>query len=456
MLLLSGATLVLRDRLLSPGTLVIDDWSSPPLAAEGSRLRSGPNDPDRGGDGAARADGDGRIVEIRPGSLPAAAPDVIPLDGHVIVPGFVDVHVHGVDGIDTLGGTGAVRAMAAHLPRSGVTAFCPTSVACAPDALRLLLDEVEGERGIRQAGAARVLPAHLESNFINPAYCGAQPHMCLRGPREGLDRLRRWPAGSAPDRTSVARSRPGESDPHAFDGDDILRELERRSSAVGVVTLAPELDGALDLVAWLVARGHRVSLGHSGATYDEALAAVAAGARRATHLFNRMPPFNHRAPGLVGAVLQADELSAEIICDGVHVHPAVVRATVAAKRPTGVLAITDGTALAQRPVGARARLGAQTIVAGDNAAYLEDGTLAGSTATMDMVFRVLVERVGLSLIDAATMCATTPARAMGAADRGAIEPGAVADLTILGPDLRVVATLIGGRVAWAARGGFTR
>jgi N-acetylglucosamine-6-phosphate deacetylase len=455
MLLLSGATLVLPDRLLSPGTLVIDDRPSPLLVAEGSRHRGGSNDPGGSGDVADGAD-DGLIVEIRPGSLPASAPDVVPLDGHIIVPGFVDVHVHGVDGIDTLGGSGAVRAMAARLPRSGVTAFCPTSVACAPDALRLLLDEVERERSIRQAGAARVLAAHLESNFINPAYCGAQPHACLRGPREGLERLKRWPAGSVPDRASVGRSLPGESDPHAFDGDDILRELERRSSAVGVVTLAPELDGALDLVAWLVARGHRVSLGHSGATYDEALAAVAAGARQATHLFNRMPPLNHRAPGLVGAALQADELSAEIICDGVHVHPALVRATVAAKRPTGVLAITDGTALAQRPVGARARLGTQTIVAGESAAFLEDGTMAGSTATMDVVFRVLVERVGLSLIDAATICATTPARAMGAADRGSIEPGAVADLTILGPDLRVVATLIGGRVAWAAQGGFTR
>jgi N-acetylglucosamine-6-phosphate deacetylase len=129
--------------------------------------------------------------------------------------------------------------------------------------LRLLLDEVVRERSIRQAGAARVLAAHLESNFINPAYCGAQPNACLRGPREGLDRLRRWPAGSVPDRASVARSRPGESDPHAFDGDDILRELERRSSAVGVVTLAPELDGALDLVrGW--SREATASLGHSG------------------------------------------------------------------------------------------------------------------------------------------------------------------------------------------------
>jgi len=456
MLLLSGATLVLPDRLVSPGTLVIDDRVSPPRATAGSPPLDQPDELSGAATDAGETDVEGLIVEIRLGSVPESTPDVVPLDGHVIVPGFVDLHVHGIDGIDTLAGPGAVRAMAARLPRTGVTAFCPTSVACAPDALRVLLDEVEQERGVRHAGSARVLPAHLESNFINPAYCGAQPHACLRGPREGLDRLRRWPAGSTPDRAAGGPSKPGDTDPHAFDGDDILRELDRRTSAVGVVTLAPELDGALDLVGWLVARGRRVSLGHSGATYDEALAAVAAGARHATHLFNRMPPLNHRAPGLVGAVLQADEVSAEIICDGVHVHPALVLATIAAKRPTGVLAITDGTALAQRPVGARARLGAQTIVAGESAAYLEDGTLAGSTATMDAVFRVLVERVRLSLVDAATVCATTPARAISAAKQGAIEPGAVADLTILGPDLRVAATIIGGRVASAAREGFPR
>src|SRR5439155_26928417 len=143
----------------------------------------------------------------------------------------------------------------------------------------------------------------------------------------------------------------------------ILREIERAAPDVGIVTIAPELDGGLDLVRWLSTRGHPVSLGHSNATYEQALAAIAAGARQATHLFNRMPPLHHRAPGLAGAVLQSDEVAAEIICDGVHVHPALIRTAVAAKRPSRIIAITDATAAAGLPVGGRALLGGRPIFA---------------------------------------------------------------------------------------------
>ncbi len=404
MIVISGATLVLPDRLLSPGTLVIDG---------------------------------NRIVDIRPGAAHGGDPSGLPFHDHYIVPGFIDVHVHGVDGTDTLGGVGSVQRIAAQLPRYGVTAFCPTSVACGPLSLRALLEEVGHARAHRPPSSARVLPAHLESNFINPAYCGAQPGGCLRSAREALDRV------DIPHGHDDAMHPP---DRHAFNGDDVLREIARAAPDVGVVTLAPEIEGGLDLVEWLVTRGHRVSLGHSGATYDEAMAAVAAGARQATHLFNRMSPLNHRAPGLAGAALQADELAAEIICDGVHVHPAMVRAAVAAKRPARVLAITDGTAAAGLPVGSRARLGEQPIVAAASAAFLDDGTLAGSTATMDAVFRTLVERVGLSLVDAAIMCATTPARELALVGHGVIAVDAVADLTVLGPGLKVVQTYVGGQL----------
>jgi N-acetylglucosamine-6-phosphate deacetylase len=398
LVVLAGATIVLADRLLSPGTLVIDD---------------------------------GRIVDLRPGTAggESASP---PLHDHYIVPGFVDVHVHGVSGIDSLGGSGAIRRMAARLPRHGVTAFCPTSVACPPSALRVLLEEVGEVRARPDAGSARVLPAHLESNFINPDYAGAQPARCLRDARQALAHC----------------SRPLRPlDPHAFDGDDVLREITRAAPDVGTVTLAPEIDGGLDLIRWLVARGVRVSLGHSGATFDEAMAAVAAGARQATHLFNRMALMNHRAPGLAGAALQTDELAAEIICDGVHVHPGMVRAAVAAKHPSRVLAITDATAAAGLPVGTRAHLGEQPITAGPAAAYLDDGTLAGSTATMDGVFRTLVNRMGLSLSDAATLCATTPARELGLVGHGVLAVDGVADLVVLDRDLSVVQTYIAGRPA---------
>jgi N-acetylglucosamine-6-phosphate deacetylase len=399
MIVLSGADLVLPDRILSPGTLVIED---------------------------------ARIAEIRAGAAADAhAQSLFAFHGHYIVPGFIDVHVHGLDGVDSLDGPGAIDRIAARMPRRGVTAFCPATVACAPDHLRVVLEQVRRARETPPAGGARVLPAHLESNFISEAFKGAQPAACLRAPRAAL-------AGAAG--TGLA----GE-----FDGAEILREIERAAPDVGIVTIAPELDGGLDLVTWLVSRGHRVSLGHSAATYEEALAAIAAGARHATHLFNRMPPFLHRAPGLVGAVLQTDEVAAELICDSVHVHPAVLRTAIAAKRPSRVFAITDGTAVAGLPAGARAALGGRTITAGNEAAYLEDGTLAGSALTMDRAFQVLVGKVGLSLVDAVTLCSTTAARELGLVGHGVLAPGMAADLVVLDARLSVVQTYVGGQLVYS-------
>ena len=402
MIVLSGADLVLPDHILSSGTLVVEN---------------------------------GRIAEIRSGATASG----LTFTGHYIVPGFVDVHVHGVEGIDALDpvegleGVGPVRAIAERLPRYGVSAFCPTTVACAPGALRDVLAQVRRARAMAPARSARVLPAHLESNFINPQYRGAQSLACLRVP----------PAGGSGRAGRVGRNDEG------FTAEDILREIEDAAPDVGIVTLAPELDGGLELVRWLSERGHRVSLGHSGATCEEALAAIAAGARHATHLFNRMPPVDHRAPGLAGAVLQADEIAAEIICDGVHVHPAMVRLAVAAKRASRLMAITDGTAAAGLPVGAEARLGGQPIVAGRGTAVLADGTRAGSLLTMDGAFRMLVSQAGLSMIDAATMCATTAARELGLVGHGLLAVDAVADFVVLDRELRVVQTYVAGTLAYS-------
>jgi N-acetylglucosamine-6-phosphate deacetylase len=400
-IVLSGAALVLPDRILSPGTLTIND---------------------------------GRIVEIRP-DAPSGAHAAFGFPGHYIVPGFIDVHVHGVAGIDTLDPvTDAIDQIAATLPRYGVTAFCPTTVACSPSALRSVLDQVRRARQSQRAGSSRVLPAHLESNFINPDYSGAQPPRCLRSPRASL-------GGAADARRGKANTE--------FSGSDILAEIERATPDVGIVTLAPELDGALDLVRWLTDRGHHVSMGHSAATFDEALAAITAGARHATHLFNRMPPLNHRAPGLAGAVLQAEEVAAEIICDGFHVHPALVRAAIAAKRPSRVMAITDATAAAGLAPGSRARLGGRPIVAGDSTALLDDGTIAGSVLTMDRAFQILIGRIGLSPVDAVTLCATTPARELGLVGHGVLAPDAAADLVVLDQNFMVVQTYVGGQLAYS-------
>ena len=416
MIVLSGASLVLPDRVLSPGTLVIEE---------------------------------GRIAEIR-ADAPSGAHAAFAFHGHYIVPGFIDVHVHGVDGVDALDvrpGGDAIAAIAARLPRYGVTAFCPTTVACGPEALRRVLDQVRRARETPAARSARVLPAHLESNFINPEYAGAQPLSCLRSPRAALGSggagRSSGSGGSSGDRSA---SLSGERD---FTAAEILAEIERAAPDVGIVTLASELDGGIDLVRRLVSRGHRVSLGHSGATYEQALEAIAAGARHATHLFNRMPPLSHRAPGLAGAVLQTDDVAAEIICDGMHVHPALIRTAIAAKRPSRIFAITDATAAAGLPRGSRAWLGGQPITAGEATALLPDGTIAGSLLTMDRAFQTLVSRIGIPLVDAATICATTPARELGLAGHGLLAPEAVADLVVLDANLSVVQTYLAGQLVYS-------
>ncbi|MBI4476735.1 MAG: N-acetylglucosamine-6-phosphate deacetylase [Acidobacteria bacterium] len=401
MLILAGADIVLPGRVVSRGTLVVD--------------------------------GD-RIVELRERGVGGSAADRwIDLSGRYLLPGFIDVHVHGVDGHDVLDGPGAVHSVATRLPRYGVTAFCPTTVACAPDRLRMVLDAVQAARVSPKPGSSRVLPAHLESNFINPEYRGAQPGECLRRP----------PAPS-----ELRRPLEPEMTRAGYDGADILVEIARSRPDVGIVTVAPELENALPMIQHLVAQGHQVSLGHSGASYDHALAAIASGARQATHLFNRMPPINHRVPGLAGAVLASEEIAAEVICDAYHVHPAMVRAAIAAKSPSRVMAITDGTAGSGMPVGTRAALGGHPITVRESAAFLDDGTLAGSVWTMDRAFAVLVGQVGLSLPDAAVLCSTTPARELGLTGFGAIAPGAFADLVVLSERFEVERTYIGGELVW--------
>jgi len=338
--------------------------------------------------------------------------------------------VHGLEGADSLDGGAAIQTIAERLPKYGVTAFCPTSVACDPAALRTLLNDVRAARTTRPPGGARVLPAHLESNFISVEYRGAQPLECLRTPRrsEGADRISGGPDGS-------------------WTGDDILAEIANARPDVGIVTAAPELEGAEDLIRDLVAHGHHVSLGHSGATYEQAMAGIRAGARQATHLFNRMTPLTHRAPGLAGALLESDEITAELICDGVHVHAAMMRVALAAKRPERIMAITDGTAGSGLPRGSHAMLGGRRIAVRD-AAYLDDGTIAGSVLTMDRAFAKLTSEIGLSLVDAATVCSTTPARALGLQGFGVLAAGAIADLVVLDRDLRVVQTWVAGTLAW--------
>ena len=387
MIVLSGAGLVLAEGIRSPATLILE--------------------------------GD-RIVDVVAGAT-SAGPTArhYDLSGYFIVPGFIDVHVHGVDGTDVLDSSAALTKVAAGLTKYGVTAFCPTTVACSVEVLERTLDAVRFLQGQPAAHGAQVVGAHLESNFVNPDYKGAQP-------AEYLYR------------------------PSSEDGERILREIARSRQCVSIVTMAPELDGSMNVIRALAESGLRVSLGHSGASFEIAEAAVDAGARHATHLFNRMPPLHHREPGLAGAVLNRPEVMAEVVCDGVHVHSPMIRLAIAAKGTGRIMAITDGTAASGLAEGGVASLGGRRICVRDGAAYLDDGTLAGSVATMDRVFRFLVQQVGLPPNEASRLCSTTPAAALGLDDRGAIVKGAVADLVVLDRELTVKQTYVAGQLAYSA------
>jgi N-acetylglucosamine-6-phosphate deacetylase len=386
MIVLSGADLVLSDGIHGPGTLILE--------------------------------GD-RIVEVATGTRPrGAGVQQVDLAGHVIAPGFIDVHVHGVEGTDTLDSGDAVAKIAATLPKYGVTAFCPTTVACGAATLREVLARIHDIRQQPLARGARVLGAHLESNFINPEYRGAQPDKYLFLPSSG-------------------------------DAEKILDEIGRARPNVAIVTVAPELDGSRDLIQRLLKNDIVVSLGHSAASFETAEAAIDSGARHATHLFNRMPPLNHRDPGLAGAVLTRKEVAAEIICDGVHVHTPMIQLAIAAKGADRMMAITDGTAAAGLPDGTFASLGGRRICVRDGAAYLDEGTLAGSVTTMDLVFWFLVKQVGLSLNDASRLCSTTPASELGLRDCGVIARGNLADLVVLDRKFAVKQTYVAGRLAFS-------
>ena len=393
---LSGADLVLPDRVASGQTLVIDG---------------------------------GRVVEIVSGPRSLAAGEVrLDRPGHLVVPGFIDVHVHGAVGLDVLDGRGVGRGSGARGCHAGASRHSARRRWRAARRRSVSSSAKCGNcRGGRPRGA-RVLPAHLESNFINPEYRGAQPLVCLRRP----------PTAGAP---------VGVVDSPDFTARDVLEVIDRFRPDVAIITMAPELDGGVSLLRAFVAAGVRVSLGHSGATFDEAQAAIAAGARHATHLFNRMRAMDHRDPGLAGAVLASDDVAAELICDGHHVHPAVMNVAIAAKGSSRMMAITDGTAGSGLPAGSHARLGRASITVGD-VARLEDGTIAGSVLTMDRAFATLVTQCGLDVVRAAQLCATTPARELGLVGHGVIAAGATADFVLLDSRLNVVETWIGGERAW--------
>lgn len=336
--------------------------------------------------------------------------------GDVVAPGFIDLHVHGGGGHDFMDGTEAAhRVILATHVRFGSTGLLATTLtATQPDLLRAIgaARQVMANPG---GGAARLLGIHLEGPWLNPKMKGAQRGDLMR--------------------------------------DATLEEIDALAAAAGpllkLVSLAPERDGALDAVARLHAAGVLVSAAHTDATYDEVLAAVSCGLGHITHTGNGMRGFHHREPGVLGAALALDSLSAELIADGIHLHPGALRAVANAKPADKLCLITDAMAATGQPEGTYS-LGGLRVTVRDGACRLDDGTLAGSVLTMDRAVRVMVEHAGLPLERALVAASTNPARAAGLAQhKGSVAPGYDADLVLLDADLRVRMTVVAGQVAYS-------
>ncbi len=333
-------------------------------------------------------------------------------DEDYLLPGFVDLQVNGSHGIDVMNASAETLAtLSRHLAREGATVWMPTAVTAPIEKIAQVHESIasalENSRRDDSAESAAILGMHLEGPFISPLRLGAHPALNLA------------PRGEAFERVLAMR-------------------------ALRLITLAPELPGALDAIRRLTARGVVISNGHTNATLDEANAAIAAGARMFTHLFNAMRPLNHRDPGVIAAALAPSPAFAAIIPDGVHVHPAILRLVFSARGKDGMILVTDKVALAKTSASEK-NVGRARATIRDGAARLDDGTLAGSIISMLDGVRVMVEKAGVSIGDAAVMAATNPANLVGATDRGRIQVGARADLIVLSPALELKSVFIGGR-----------
>lgn len=357
----------------------------------------------------------GRIVAVGAGAAPRPEAGEAALDatGCVLAPGFVDIHLHGSAGHDLMDGPEAVEAVSAFLASRGCTGYLPTTVT-APWEETLVATAALAGACERPPAGARPLGLHLEGPFLNPRRAGMQPAAHMRPP-----------------------------DPDALEA-----LLRAGRGQVRTVTLAPELPGGLALVRLLRARGVVPALAHSEATYGEAVEACAAGLAHVTHCFNAMSPLHHRAPGSVGAALDLEGLTAEVITDGVHVDPVAIRLLWRLKGWRRLALVTDAMAGAGAPEGVY-RFGGQDVRVAAGEARLADGTLAGSVLTIDRAVRVAVA-AGVPPRQAVAMAGAVPAGVAGLAGVGRLAPGYVADLVALTPACVPLWTMVGGRVVWRA------
>jgi N-acetylglucosamine-6-phosphate deacetylase len=382
--------LITDARIVTPTRVIDGGWL---LAEQGVIAAVGAGEPD------------GSVVGPHRDDLEVAA-----ADGAWLLPGFVDVHVHGALGHEAMDGElEGLDVMARFYARHGVTSFLATTWTASTDETLHALHGVV--RALPElAGGARLLGAHMEGPYLNPRRCGAQ------------------------DAASIRPATP----------DEASRFLD--TGVVRLITVAPEVEGNLDLIAECVRRGIAVSAGHTDATYEQLVAGIDRGVRHVTHTFNAMRPLHHREPGVVGGAMTVDSLTVELIADDIHVDPVVMKALYAARGHDGVVLVTDAMRATGMPPGSYA-VGERTVVLDDGAVRLPDGSLAGSVLTFDTALRNLARATGCAVTELWPVASRNAAGVAGVGDRkGSIVVGYDADLVLFDDDVRVELTVVEGQI----------
>ena len=365
----------------------------------------------------------GKIAEVGVSQPRQITPAVEEIDarGLYVLPGFIDLHIHGGGGHDVMGNSfGALNEISKTLAKEGVTSFLPTTLTAAHEHLLTAMESVRKamERGTE---GAEILGVYLEGPYLNPKRAGAQPKEFMR-------------------RSSI---------------EEVKEYIWASGGKIKILSLAPEVEGALDLIRFLDREGIVAAIGHSDASYEETLAAAQAGLRQASHTFNAMREFHHREPGAVGAVLTLDSITAEVIADGVHVHPASVKTLIKCKGYEKVVVISDAIMGMGAP-GGEYQLGGRPIMVQNGASRFEDGGIAGSAMSVGKGVKNLARWLDLGLPQIVQMATFNPARVIGEESRkGSLEVGKDADIIICDQELNVQMAMVRGRVVHQEPGGKT-
>ena len=331
-----------------------------------------------------------------------------------IVPGYIDIHVHGGGGSDVMDGDyEAINQVAIAHSHFGTTSFLPTTMTMSKDkiirSLRSICEAVK-----KGTAGAEILGIHMEGPYINPEKKGAQK----------------------------------EDDIKKISLEEFLEFNQASGNLIRLVTIAPEMLGAIGLIKYLYKQGIIVSVGHTNATYVQTQAGIQAGLSHVTHVFNAMRELHHREPGVVGAALTSPELTVEVIADGIHIHPIVLKILTKIKESEKIVLITDAMRAAGLKDGTY-DLGGQEVIVAKGQARLKDGTLASSVLTMDKAVKNMVNKVGIQLPKAIQMASFNPARSIGIDDKkGSLEPGKDADIVILNKNLETELSIVAGKIVY--------